>query len=159
MTLFQWSQARAHKDLEASLQTYQVGAHFKALNEPVFSAPSDSRYTQVGFNIFSVQVWACVKRHADFKKHTFKRCRQFRPSTSSLDRGQGHPDPCTYIFARSILCLQPRFNNLSESADCSDDMQPKQKMGNTWQQGDKWREFVSLSVSICIAHNYTQYFE
>ena len=57
MTLFQRSKARAHKDFEAGLQTYQVGAHFEALNEPVLMAPSDSRYTQVGFNLFSVQVW------------------------------------------------------------------------------------------------------
>ena len=40
-----------------NLQTYQVGAHFEALSEPVLMAPSDSRYTEVGFNLFSVQVW------------------------------------------------------------------------------------------------------
>ena len=56
MTLSQWSKARVHKDIEASLQTYQVGAHFEALNEPVLMAPSDSRYTQVVFNLISVQV-------------------------------------------------------------------------------------------------------
>ena len=56
MALSQWSKARAHKDFEASLQTYQVGAHFEALNEPVLKAPSDSRYTQVAFNLISVQV-------------------------------------------------------------------------------------------------------
>ena len=33
-----------------------MGAHFEALNEPVLMAPSDSRYTQVGFNLISVQV-------------------------------------------------------------------------------------------------------
>ena len=56
MTLSQWSKARAHKDIEASLQTYQVGAHFKALNESVRMAPLDSRYTQVVFNLITVQV-------------------------------------------------------------------------------------------------------
>ena len=39
---YQWSKTRVHKDIEASLQTYQVGAHFKALNEPVLVASSDS---------------------------------------------------------------------------------------------------------------------
>ena len=33
-----------------------MGAHFEALNEPVLMAPSDSRYTQVVFNLISVQV-------------------------------------------------------------------------------------------------------
>ena len=33
-----------------------MGAHFEGLNEPVLMAPSDSRYTKVGFNLFSVQV-------------------------------------------------------------------------------------------------------
>ena len=56
MTLSQWSKARAHKDFDVGLQTYEVGAHFEGLNEPVLMAPSDSRYTQVGFNLFSVQV-------------------------------------------------------------------------------------------------------
>ena len=54
MTLSQWSKARVYKDIEASLQTYQVGAHFEALNEPVLMAPSDSRYTQVGYKLISV---------------------------------------------------------------------------------------------------------
>ena len=35
---------------------YQVGAHFEALKEGVLMAPLDSRYIQVGFNVFSVQV-------------------------------------------------------------------------------------------------------
>ena len=56
MTLSQWSKARVYKDFEASQQTYQVGAHFEALNEPVLKAPSDSRYAQVVFNLISVQV-------------------------------------------------------------------------------------------------------
>ena len=34
MTLSQLSKARVHKDNEANLQTYQVGAHFEALSEP-----------------------------------------------------------------------------------------------------------------------------
>ena len=56
MALSQWSEVRAHKDFDASLQTYQVGAHFKALNEPLIMAPSNSRYTQVGFKLLFVQV-------------------------------------------------------------------------------------------------------
>ena len=50
--------------------------------------------------------------------------------------------------------LQPIFNNLSESADCSDNMQPKQTMGNAWQQGKKYGEslFLFLSLYLCIAH-------
>ena len=56
MALSQWSKARAHKDFEASPQTYQVGAHFEALNESVPMAPSDYRYTQVVFNLIYVQV-------------------------------------------------------------------------------------------------------
>ena len=64
MTLSQWSKARAHKDFEASLQTYQVGAHFEALKEPVLKAPSDSRYTHVVFNPIFVQVWVPHKRYS-----------------------------------------------------------------------------------------------
>ena len=45
MTLSQWSNARAHKDFDASLQTYQVGARFEALLEGVLMEPLDSRYT------------------------------------------------------------------------------------------------------------------
>ena len=56
MTLSQWSKARAHKDFEVSLETYQVKSHFEAAIEPVLMAPSDSRYTQVAFNLISVQV-------------------------------------------------------------------------------------------------------
>ena len=33
-----------------------MGSHFEALDEGVLLAPLDSRYTQVGFNLFSVQV-------------------------------------------------------------------------------------------------------
>ena len=58
MTLSQWPKARVHDDFAASLQAYQVGAHFKALDEPVLKAPSDPRYTQVAFNLISVQVCA-----------------------------------------------------------------------------------------------------
>ena len=42
-----------------------MGARFKALTEGVLMAPLDSRYTQVGFNIVSVQVCA------DYKKKYF----------------------------------------------------------------------------------------
>ena len=40
----------------ANAQTYEVRAHFDALIEGVLMAPLDSRYTQVGFNLISVQV-------------------------------------------------------------------------------------------------------
>ena len=33
-----------------------MGAHFEALTEGVLMAPLDPRYTQVGFNLISVQV-------------------------------------------------------------------------------------------------------
>ena len=38
------------------LETYQVGAYFEALDEGVLLVPLDPRYTQVGFNLVSVQV-------------------------------------------------------------------------------------------------------
>ena len=41
-----------------------MGARFEALIEGVLMAPSDSRYTQVGFNLISVQV--CEDFHKDF---------------------------------------------------------------------------------------------
>ena len=49
----------AVKDIDASLQTYQVEARFEALDEDVLMAPLDPRYTQVGFNSISVHV--CVQ--------------------------------------------------------------------------------------------------
>ena len=42
-------------DLDANLETYQVGAHFEALVEGVLVAPLDSRYSHVGFNPISAQ--------------------------------------------------------------------------------------------------------
>ena len=33
-----------------------MGAHFEALDEGILLVPLDSRYTQVGFNLISVQV-------------------------------------------------------------------------------------------------------
>ena len=36
-----------------------MGAHFEALDEGVLLVPLDPRYTQVGFNLVSVQV--CLK--------------------------------------------------------------------------------------------------
>ena len=57
MCIFKEVISRAHKDSEASLLTYQVGAHFEALNEPVLKVPSDSRYTQVACNLSFIQVW------------------------------------------------------------------------------------------------------
>ena len=44
----------AQKDLGVSLETYQVGAHFEALDEGILLVPLDPRYTQVGFNLVSV---------------------------------------------------------------------------------------------------------
>ena len=67
MALSQWSKARAHKDFEASLQTYQVGAHFEALNEPVHMVLSDSRYTQIVFNHLSVQVCISTNMSETFR--------------------------------------------------------------------------------------------
>ena len=43
-----------------------MGARFEALIEGVLMAPLDSRYTQVGFNLISVQV--CVVRTTDCKE-------------------------------------------------------------------------------------------
>ena len=42
------------------LETYQVGAHFEALDEGVLLVPLYPRYTQVGFNVKSVQVCIVV---------------------------------------------------------------------------------------------------
>ena len=39
-----------------------MGAHFEALDEGVLLVPLDPRYTQVGFNLISVQV--CNVSHA-----------------------------------------------------------------------------------------------
>ena len=41
-------------DLGASLEAYQVGAHFEPLDEGVFVAPLDPRYTEIGFDLVSV---------------------------------------------------------------------------------------------------------
>ena len=61
LSLTQWSKDSADKAFEASQQTYQVGAHFQALSEPVLMALSDSSYTQVGFNLSSVQVCTLLR--------------------------------------------------------------------------------------------------
>ena len=49
-------------DVGANLQTYQVRAHFEALDEGILLVPLDPRYTQVGFNLISVQLclWAAI---------------------------------------------------------------------------------------------------
>ena len=52
-----WSKGWTQWVIDAKLQIYQVGAHFKALDEGVLLVSLDSRYTQVGFNIISVQMW------------------------------------------------------------------------------------------------------
>ena len=44
------------RDVGANLESYQVGAHFEALHERVLLVCLDPRYTQVGFNLVSVQV-------------------------------------------------------------------------------------------------------
>ena len=49
-------------DIGASLETYQVRAHFEALDEGVLLVPLDPRHTQVGFNLISVQVWYATSR-------------------------------------------------------------------------------------------------
>ena len=38
-----------------------MGAHFEALDKGVLLVPLDPRYTQVGFNLISVQVCSIVK--------------------------------------------------------------------------------------------------
>ena len=43
-------------DVDASAQTYEKGAHFEALIGGVQMVALDSRYTQVDFNLISVQV-------------------------------------------------------------------------------------------------------
>ena len=35
-----------------------MGAHFEALDESVLRVPLNHRYTKVGFNLISVQVWS-----------------------------------------------------------------------------------------------------
>ena len=50
------------KGFGSELQTYQVGAYFEALDEGVNLVPLDPRYTQVGFNLISVQVCAKLDR-------------------------------------------------------------------------------------------------
>ena len=47
-------------DVGASLHTYQVGARFKAFREGVLLVLLNPRYTQVGFNLISVQVSVSV---------------------------------------------------------------------------------------------------
>ena len=42
--------------MDANLETYQMGAHFEALDERALLVPLDPRYTQVGFNLLPVQV-------------------------------------------------------------------------------------------------------
>ena len=36
-----------------------MGAYLEALDEGVLMVPLDPRYTQIGFNLISVQVWVC----------------------------------------------------------------------------------------------------
>ena len=62
-------------DLGDNLETYQVGAHFEALDEGALLVPLDPRYTQVGINLVSVQVWlledavlSCPLQHYPFRR-------------------------------------------------------------------------------------------
>ena len=43
-----------------NLETYQVGAHFEAIDEGVLLVPMDSRYTPVGFDLISVLSVSCL---------------------------------------------------------------------------------------------------
>ena len=45
-----------------------MGAHFEALDEGVLLVPLDPRYTQVGFNLISVQVGTMIFNKFDTKK-------------------------------------------------------------------------------------------
>ena len=47
-----WIRSGYDVKVEGSAQTYQVGAHIKAFNEPILMAPSDSRCIQAGLNFF-----------------------------------------------------------------------------------------------------------
>ena len=40
-----------------------MGAHFEAPDEAILLAPLDLRYTQVGFNLVSIQVWEVTVFH------------------------------------------------------------------------------------------------
>ena len=64
------------RDVGASAQTYEVGAHFEALVEGILMAPLDSSYTQVGFNLTYVQVCFIVLRcqGMDGNKNAGKTC-------------------------------------------------------------------------------------
>ena len=54
-----WIRSGYDMKVEMSSVTYQVGAHFETLDEGVLLVPLYSRYTQVGFNLISVQV--CIE--------------------------------------------------------------------------------------------------
>ena len=58
-------------DLNVNFEAYQVAAHFKGLAEGVLVAPLDSRYTQVGFNLISVQVCNSSICVLEVKMHKF----------------------------------------------------------------------------------------
>ena len=46
-------------------------AHFEALVEGVLMAPLDPRYTQVGFNLISVQVWLKINFYVENLNENF----------------------------------------------------------------------------------------
>ena len=46
--------------IQSTLETYQVGSCLEALIEGILMAPLDPRCTQVGFNLFSAQVWGSL---------------------------------------------------------------------------------------------------
>ena len=63
-------------DLDASVETYQVGAHFEALDKGVLLVPLDSRNIQVRLNIMSVQVW--------------NRCQKGKPQVIHVEKNLPH---------------------------------------------------------------------
>ena len=48
-----------------------MGARFEALDEIVLMAPLDPRYTQVGFNLISVQVWLEINFYVENLNENF----------------------------------------------------------------------------------------
>ena len=79
---------------------YQVGVHFEVLNEGNLVAPLDSWYTQVGFNLISVQV--CLPRiqrcHRNILYKSLKMSSQRFISVGYLAMHQ--------YFFRACLCVK-----------------------------------------------------
>ena len=118
-----------YKDLDASLQTYQVGAHFEALDGGGLMASLNSRYTQVGFNIISVQVWKCFM---NLKWINFTLIRE------NLSR------TCEGCFALPMTLHFENWNSRS-------------KLRTTMQQYYRWLSTIDSCRSK--HHNFTQLFQ